>query len=64
MMTTYTALTGPALQMKITAFEKRSFDVVRQMMEAKASRKLTIPHTIGVARIFDWGGAQITNHMQ
>ena len=23
-----------------------------------------IPTNIGVARIFDWGGAQTTNHMQ
>ena len=36
MMTTYTVLTGPALQIKITTFEKRLFNVVRQAMEAKA----------------------------
>ena len=44
MMTTYTILTGPAHQMKSTTFEKRLFNVEQQVMEAKASGKLTLPH--------------------
>ena len=44
MMTTNTVLTGPALQIKFTTFEKKLFNVVRKVMEAKASGKLTLSH--------------------
>ena len=43
----------------------RKGDGQRELQEeAGKSKKRSIALYIGVARIFDWGGAQTTNHMQ
>ena len=60
MMTTYTVLTGPALQMKITTFVKRLFNVVRQVTEAKLreNQLFLIPDMgSGAVRNFIFSGA-------